>query len=215
MSVPAPSRSGNNTDRKDPRLELADRLIEQIEAGTASWQRPWEAGDVLAPVNAVTGKPYSGVNYQNLMMFSPDTSDPRWCTYKQAQEQGWQVRKGEHGSPSKSGRVTSTSARKRKWADSGNREQRTLSPQKCVLACATTRCFTPHRSTASRRWRGPHVPRSRELPMIACGSWPGVLSSVGRPGADASRGIFRAGCGSGHYPPARSLEVVLFVVEIS
>ena len=97
MSVPAPSRSGNNTDKKDPRLELADRLIEQIEAGTASWQRPWEAGDVLAPVNAVTGKPYSGVNYQNLMMFSPDPSDPRWCTYKQAQEQGWQVRKGEHG----------------------------------------------------------------------------------------------------------------------
>ncbi|MHB8315220.1 MAG: DUF3560 domain-containing protein [Acidithiobacillus ferrivorans] len=99
MSVPAPSRSGNNTEKKDPRLELADRLIEQIEAGTASWQRPWEAGDVLAPVNAVTGKPYSGVNYQNLMMFSPDPSDPRWCTYKQAQEQGWQVRKGEHGIP--------------------------------------------------------------------------------------------------------------------
>ena len=99
MPVPAPLHSGNNTEKKDPRLELADRLIEQIEAGTASWQRPWEAGDVLAPVNAVTGKPYSGVNYQNLMMFSPDTSDPRWCTYKQAQEQGWQVRKGEHGIP--------------------------------------------------------------------------------------------------------------------
>ena len=99
MPVPVPSHSGNNTEKKDPRLELADRLIEQIEAGTASWQRPWEAGDVLAPVNAVTGKPYSGVNYQNLMMFSPDPSDSRWCTYKQAQEQGWQVRKGEHGIP--------------------------------------------------------------------------------------------------------------------
>lgn len=99
MPVPASSRSGNQTEKKDPRLELADRLFEQIEAGTASWQRPWEAGDVLAPVNAVTGKPYSGVNYQNLMMFSPDPSDPRWCTYKQAQEQGWQVRKGEHGIP--------------------------------------------------------------------------------------------------------------------
>lgn len=99
MPVPAPSRSGNNTDKKDPRLELADRLIEQIEAGTASWQRPWEAGEVLAPVNAVTGKAYSGVNYQNLAMFSPDPSDPRWCTYKQAKEQGWQVRKGAHGLP--------------------------------------------------------------------------------------------------------------------
>ncbi|MCR2829063.1 DUF3560 domain-containing protein [Acidithiobacillus ferrooxidans] len=99
MSVPVSPRSGNNTDRKDPRLELADRLIEQIEAGTASWQRPWAAGEVLAPVNAVTGKAYRGVNYQNLAMFSPDPSDPRWCTYKQAQEQGWQVRKGAHGIP--------------------------------------------------------------------------------------------------------------------
>ena len=97
MPVPAPSRSGNNTDKKDPRLELADRLIAQIEAGTANWQRPWNPGDVLAPVSAVTGKPYRGVNYQNLLTFSPDPSDPRWCTYKQAQEQGWQVRKGEHG----------------------------------------------------------------------------------------------------------------------
>lgn len=99
MPVPALPRSGNNTEKKDPRLELADRLIEQIEAGTASWQRPWQAGAVLAPVNAVTGKRYNGVNYQNLMTFSPDPSDPRWCTYKQAQEQGWQVRKGEHGIP--------------------------------------------------------------------------------------------------------------------
>ncbi|WP_414041272.1 zincin-like metallopeptidase domain-containing protein [Acidithiobacillus sp. M4-SHS-6] len=99
MPDPALPRSGNNTEKKDPRLELADRLIEQIEAGTASWQRPWEAGDVLAPVNAVTGKRYNGVNYQNLMTFSPDPSDPRWCTYKQAQEQGWQVRKGAHGIP--------------------------------------------------------------------------------------------------------------------
>ncbi|BBF66415.1 DNA primase TraC [Acidithiobacillus ferridurans] len=99
MPVPASSRSGNQTEKKDPRLELADRLIAQIEAGTANWQRPWNPGDVLAPVSAVTGKPYRGVNYQNLLTFSPDPSDPRWCTYKQAQEQGWQVRKGEHGIP--------------------------------------------------------------------------------------------------------------------
>jgi antirestriction protein ArdC len=99
MPVPASSRSGNQTEKKDPRLELADRLIAQIEAGTANWQRPWNPGDVSAPVSVVTGKPYRGVNYQNLLTFSPDPSDPRWCTYKQAQEQGWQVRKGEHGIP--------------------------------------------------------------------------------------------------------------------
>ncbi|MEY2343182.1 ArdC-like ssDNA-binding domain-containing protein [Acidithiobacillus sp. IBUN Pt1247-S3] len=83
--------------KRDFRLEVADHLIQQIEQGTARWQKPWKAGEVLAPANAVTGKPYRGVNQESLMMFSPDASDPRWCTYKQAQEKGWQVRKGEHG----------------------------------------------------------------------------------------------------------------------
>ncbi|WP_215843289.1 zincin-like metallopeptidase domain-containing protein [Acidithiobacillus montserratensis] len=98
MATPSNSRSGKaRSEREDLRQVLADKLIEQIEAGTAHWQRPWVAGEVLPPVNAVTGKPYRGVNRENLMMFSPDMTDNRWCTYKQAQEQGWQVRKGEKG----------------------------------------------------------------------------------------------------------------------
>ncbi|WP_428947208.1 DUF3560 domain-containing protein [Acidithiobacillus ferrooxidans] len=91
--------SRGKEEKRDYRLEVADRLIQQIEQGTARWQRPWKAGEILAPVNAVTGKPYRGVNYENLMAFSPDPSDPRWCTYKQAQEQGWQVRQGASGLP--------------------------------------------------------------------------------------------------------------------
>ncbi|MGK9452295.1 DUF3560 domain-containing protein [Acidithiobacillus caldus] len=81
---------------KDRRLELADRLIEMMEKGEAHWQKPWVAGVIQPPVNAVTGKPYRGVNAEFLFAFSPDPTDPRWCTYRQAQEQGWQVRKGEH-----------------------------------------------------------------------------------------------------------------------
>jgi len=84
---------------KDLRAELAAALIQRIKENTAPWQRPWEAGEVRAPVNAITGKRYSGVNHQNLMTFSPDPSDPRWCTYKQAEEKGWQVRKGSTGIP--------------------------------------------------------------------------------------------------------------------
>ena len=86
-------------EKRDFRLEVADRLIQQMEQGTARWQRPWKPGEILPPVNAVTGKPYRGVNYENLMIFSPDPSDPRWCTYKQAQEKGWQVRQGASGLP--------------------------------------------------------------------------------------------------------------------
>jgi antirestriction protein ArdC len=90
--------AGQKRDR-DLRLEVANELLRRMEAGTAPWQRPWEAGEVRSPVNAVTGKRYTGVNHQNLMIFSPDPSDPRWCTYKQAEEQGWQVRKGSAGIP--------------------------------------------------------------------------------------------------------------------
>lgn len=83
-------------ENKDRRLELADRLIELMEKGEAHWQKPWVAGAIQPPTNAVTGKPYRGVNSEYLFAFSPDPTDNRWCTYKQAQEQGWQVRKGEH-----------------------------------------------------------------------------------------------------------------------
>ncbi|WP_437559390.1 DUF3560 domain-containing protein [Acidithiobacillus sulfuriphilus] len=97
--MPAPSLPASNSPKKDLRQELAEILVDRIEQGTAPWLKPWEAGEVLTPINAVTGKPYRGVNQENLLMFSPDLSDPRWCTYKQARERGWQVRKGAHGLP--------------------------------------------------------------------------------------------------------------------
>ncbi|AEK57928.1 DNA primase [Acidithiobacillus caldus SM-1] len=84
---------------RDLRLEVANELIKRIEEGTAPWQKPSNAGEVTLPVNAVTGNPYTGVNRQNLMMFSPDPTDPRWCTYNQAKKQGWQVREGSKGVP--------------------------------------------------------------------------------------------------------------------
>ncbi|MBU2821271.1 MAG: DUF3560 domain-containing protein [Acidithiobacillus caldus] len=91
-----PARTNRTPEEpKDRRLELADRLIEMMEEGDAHWQKPWVAGVIQSPVNAVTGKPYRGVNAEFLFAFSPDPTDPRWCTYRQAQEQGWQVRKGE------------------------------------------------------------------------------------------------------------------------
>ncbi len=83
-------------ENRDHRLELADRLIAMMEKGEAHWQKPWVAGAIQPPTNAVTGKPYRGVNSEYLFAFSPDPTDNRWCTYRQAQEQGWQVRKCEH-----------------------------------------------------------------------------------------------------------------------
>lgn len=79
--------------------QVAENLIEQLKAGTAPWQRPWEAGDgaSMFPMNPTTGKRYRGINAIHLM--AQGRTDQRWMTFKQAQAAGAQVRKGERGTP--------------------------------------------------------------------------------------------------------------------
>ena len=75
--------------------EVADRLVEQIKAGTAPWQKPWEPGEEVLPHNASTGNRYKGFNA--IWLMAQGREDSRWMTYKQAQEVGAQVRAGEKG----------------------------------------------------------------------------------------------------------------------
>ena len=80
------------------REDLVKKLCEAMERGTAPWQRTWTDGD--APRNAVSGRPYHGVNTLNLALQSGilgHPEDPRWLTYGQAQEKGWHVKAGEKG----------------------------------------------------------------------------------------------------------------------
>ncbi len=51
------------------------------------------------PVNGATGRRYRGINTLVLGMstLAFASNDPRWCTYKQAAERGWQIRRGEKG----------------------------------------------------------------------------------------------------------------------
>ncbi|MHB9043156.1 ArdC family protein [Acidithiobacillus sp.] len=85
-------------EKRDVRQEVTDRIIAAVEENTAPWQRPHDDGPRSGPINAVTGKEYNGGNRMLLATVAP-TGDPRWVTYKQAEEQGWQVKKGEHGIP--------------------------------------------------------------------------------------------------------------------
>jgi antirestriction protein ArdC len=83
---------------RDHYQEVTDRIIAALEAGTPPWGRPWAGGPAM-PRNATTGQRYRGINMLTLGM-SPlafMSGDPRWATYKQAEERGWQVRKGERG----------------------------------------------------------------------------------------------------------------------
>jgi antirestriction protein ArdC len=87
---------------RDHYTEITDQIIAALEAGTPPWRQPWDSAKARGPSmpqNAVTGARYRGINVLTLGM-SPlafTTSDPRWATYKQAQERKWQVRKGARG----------------------------------------------------------------------------------------------------------------------
>lgn len=80
---------------KEYAKEVASRIIEQLKQGTAPWQKPWQPGELRLPYNAATGKPYRGMN--SMWLHMQGYSDPRWMTYKQAQDMGAQVRKGSKG----------------------------------------------------------------------------------------------------------------------
>src|SRR5579862_3732432 len=88
-------------ERRDYRQEVTNDIIALLEKGTAPWQRPWHEGELgRAPYNPVTGKNYRGGNILSLMIASmrKGYTDPRFCTFKQALDQGWHVRKGEKAS---------------------------------------------------------------------------------------------------------------------
>lgn len=92
-STPTPDR------RPDYRELLTNKLISQLEAGTAPWQKPWDARENRLPFNPTTDKAYRGTNSLYLAAVAADKGyeDPRWMTFRQAQAAGYSVRKGEKG----------------------------------------------------------------------------------------------------------------------
>ena len=92
-------RSGKPfVDRRDHYQEVTDRVVAALEAGTRPWRQPWDNGSPGSPVNATSGRRYHGINVLLLTMTSFGLGgDPRFCSYKQAADRGWQVRKGERG----------------------------------------------------------------------------------------------------------------------
>lgn len=81
--------------RKEYAEEVAARIIEQLQQGTAPWQKPWKPGELRLPYNPSTGKEYRGMN--SLWLHMQGYADPRWMTYNQAAKAGAQVRKGSKG----------------------------------------------------------------------------------------------------------------------
>jgi len=81
---------------------VTDRIIADLEQGVRPWMKPWNAehaaGRITRPLRH-NGQPYNGINV--LMLWSAAVaggySAPIWMTFRQAQELGAHVRKGERG----------------------------------------------------------------------------------------------------------------------
>jgi len=94
--------AGGEHAPRDHYGEITNQIIAALEAGTPPWRRPWDpnrSGGPMMPQNAVTGARYRGINVLALGMSSLAfaSGDPRWATYKQAADRGWQVKKGSRG----------------------------------------------------------------------------------------------------------------------
>jgi antirestriction protein ArdC/phage/plasmid primase-like uncharacterized protein len=74
---------------------IAKTIIDGLKNGTAPWIKPWTPEQCIAPYNPVTGTRYKGVNF--LYLATLGKPDPRWMTFKQAQQNGWQVKQGSRG----------------------------------------------------------------------------------------------------------------------
>lgn len=77
---------------------VTDTIIASLEAGTPAWRKPWtgDAGGAAFPRRA-NGEPYRGINVLMLWLTAAEKGyrAAHWFTYRQAQEAGGQVRKGE------------------------------------------------------------------------------------------------------------------------
>jgi antirestriction protein ArdC len=85
--------------KRDLYAEVSARIVAELEAGAASWIKPWSASPgANAPRNAVSNRPYSGCNVVLLWIAqAAGYRTPRFLTFKQALELGGNVRKGERG----------------------------------------------------------------------------------------------------------------------
>lgn len=76
---------------------ITARILDEIAKGTLPWNKPWKSANGEGPTNAISGKPYQGLNVF-LLNCAPYVR-PYFLTYNQAAAAGGTVRKGEKGYP--------------------------------------------------------------------------------------------------------------------
>lgn len=81
------------------RQKLVDMFLDILKSDEPlKWTSGWNSN---RPQNAITDKEYRGINRMILIIQSmyEGYSDPRWCTFKQANDKGYRIKKGAKSTP--------------------------------------------------------------------------------------------------------------------
>lgn len=79
------------------RDEMLNKIVKEIKSGTPRWRRGWAVSGL--PYNMKSKNIYNGINLLSLAFDELSEIDPRWATFKQINEMGAKVKKGEKGQP--------------------------------------------------------------------------------------------------------------------
>jgi antirestriction protein ArdC len=70
---------------------ITEKIVSLLEQGIVPWRRPWTSTGL--PRNLVSKKPYRGINH--FLLSASKYVSPFWLTFRQANELGGSVRRGE------------------------------------------------------------------------------------------------------------------------
>ncbi|MCI8770010.1 MAG: DUF1738 domain-containing protein [Lachnospiraceae bacterium] len=80
------------------RDEMKTAFLAALKEEKIPWVCDWTK--FMRPQNAVSQRQYRGINsiWLSYIQMERGYQDSRWCTFKQAQDKGWQIKKGKKGS---------------------------------------------------------------------------------------------------------------------
>ena len=127
--------------RPDIYTSITNRIVEQLEAGTRPWLKPWNAshaaGRISRPLR-FNAQPYSGINVIVLWMTAEMSGfiSPFWLTFRQALELGGHVKRGEHGSQV----VYASTFKKKETDDTGEESEQEIPFLKSYTVFCADQC---------------------------------------------------------------------------
>ena len=83
--------------KKDVYQDITNQIILDLEKGLPVWEKPWEKEFVGFPINVSSNSFYSGINTVILWLRQSQirADSSQWITFRQAQNLGGRIKKGE------------------------------------------------------------------------------------------------------------------------